>query len=85
MSWKSLYPKNWRGTLKFRLAKYYVGVFTALWIVCMLLVYNSQRLFQMQSAEKELFNLATECQFELICHKEGPVDAIATPIEKLPS
>ncbi len=85
MSWKSLDPKNWRGTLKFRLVKYYVGVFTVLWIVSMLLVYNSQRLFQLQSAKKALFNLATECQFELICHKEGPVDAIAIPISNIPN
>ena len=84
MSWKSLDTKGWRRTLKYRLTKYYVGIFTLLWIGSMLLVYQSQSHFQMKNAKRSLFFLANECQFELICHKEGPVDAIATPIENLP-
>ncbi|MBP5639757.1 MAG: HAMP domain-containing histidine kinase [Victivallales bacterium] len=75
---------SWRGTLKFRLTKYYVGVFAVLWLGSALLVYHSQRGFQWKGAENTLFNLVNECQFEYICQTESPVDSSAWNLKELP-
>ena len=75
---------SWRGTLKYRLTKYYIGVTSFLWLGSALLVFHSQRDFQWRSTEKTLAVYVNECQFEYICQTEPPVNGIAWNVKELP-